>query len=265
MERSDEFFGRSVTATRAGAFDLSITDYVAGAALDWHGHAGPYLTYVARGGYCEMLRSARTRECANGHLVPHAADEVHANEFRAATRCINIRPDAAWLARWNMTFDVHEPVVCRQAASIMTRIRMELRRDDALSPMVIEASILELIAAFMRGEGRSDAPLWLRHVRSRILSRFREPLTIADLAESAGTHPVHLARSFRRHFGCTIGELMRHLRVDFAKRRIRDGLALSEVAAEAGFADQSHLTRTFRAMTGLTPGEFRRCQSVPRS
>jgi len=264
MNRQAEFFGTSIAARRAGAFEISITDYSAGAALDWHGHAGPYLTYVARGGYREMLRSA-TRDCTGGHLVPHAAGEVHADEFRAATRCINIRPDVAWLAQWSMTFEACEPVTGPEVSSIMSRVRGEMRRNDALSPMVIEALMLELIAAFMRRERSSDAPRWLRDVRARVLSGFREPLTLSDLASSAGTHPVHLARAFRRHFGCTVGELVRQVRVDFAKRRISEGAVLAEVAAEAGFADQSHLTRTFRSLTGTTPGEFRRATRVPRS
>jgi AraC-like DNA-binding protein len=42
-----------------------------------------------------------------------------------------------------------------------------------------------------------------------------------------------------------------------ARRLIESGADLAQAAADAGFADQSHLTRVFRAMVGVTPGEFR--------
>ncbi len=55
MHRTAEFFGRSISTHRIGAFAISITDYLAGTTIAWHDHTGPYLTYVARGGYRERL------------------------------------------------------------------------------------------------------------------------------------------------------------------------------------------------------------------
>jgi AraC family transcriptional regulator len=119
--------------------------------------------------------------------------------------------------------------------------------------------MLELFAE--TGRHREEAPrlpAWLRGVRETIASRFTERLTIAALAMEAGVHPTHMARAFRQHYGCTVGELQRELRVAYARERITAGDALSAVAADAGFADQSHFTRTFRAVTGVTPAAFRR-------
>jgi AraC family transcriptional regulator len=64
---------------------------------------------------------------------------------------------------------------------------------------------------------------------------------------------------FRRQNGCTVGEYVRRLRVDFALRQLSETEnPLSEIAAAAGFADHSHLTRTFKAYLGLTPSEYRK-------
>ncbi len=180
-----------------------------------------------------------------------------------ATRCINIQPDPAWLVRCRVSFDDCRAVESGVSSSIMSRLVLELRRNDTLSLMVIEALLLELLAAFMRAQHPLPAPTWLQNIHDEILSSFREPLTLSDFASAANVHPVHVARSFRRHFGSTVGEFIRERRVEFAKNRIRAGCALSEVALEAGFADHSHLTRTFRSLTGVTPSEFRRSQSVP--
>jgi AraC family transcriptional regulator len=88
---------------------------------------------------------------------------------------------------------------------------------------------------------------------------FTRHVTLDQLANTCGVHPVHLARSFRHHYGCTIGEYIRELRVDFVCRRMRlSNAPLAEIALAAGFADQSHLTRLFKDRMGLTPSEYRR-------
>ena len=60
-------------------------------------------------------------------------------------------------------------------------------------------------------------------------------------------HPVHLAQTFRKFYRCTIGDYVRSLRIEFACRQLAaTKMPLSEIALLAGFADQSHFTRTFR-------------------
>jgi AraC family transcriptional regulator len=80
---------------------------------------------------------------------------------------------------------------------------------------------------------------------------------IATLADDIGVHPVHLARVFRAHYGMSIGTYLRGLRLDWAACQLPTNTPLSEIAAGAGFVDQSHFTRAFRIHTGLTPGQYR--------
>jgi AraC-like DNA-binding protein len=71
-------------------------------------------------------------------------------------------------------------------------------------------------------------------------------------------HHVHLAREFRRHFGCTIGQFMRQRRVEFGSHRLTASTdSLAEIAFDAGFADQSHFANVFRGLVGMSPGAFR--------
>jgi AraC family transcriptional regulator len=81
---------------------------------------------------------------------------------------------------------------------------------------------------------------------------------VAVLAREAGVHRVHLARTFRDHFGVPITEYARQLRLQAAGRLLADDLPLAGVAARAGFADQSHLTRVMHEAWGITPGALRR-------
>ena len=90
------------------------------------------------------------------------------------------------------------------------------------------------------------------------VSSFNIALWAGTLIALAGVHPVHLARTFRREYGVTVGEYARALRLDWAQALLSDpDLSLAEVAAGAGFADQSHFTRAFRAYAGVTPGRYR--------
>jgi AraC-like DNA-binding protein len=99
----------------------------------------------------------------------------------------------------------------------------------------------------------------LRQVRELLEARFTESLRLAEIADAVGRHPVYLATSFRRAYGETIGDCVRRLRVERARRELEQSDApIADVALTAGFANQSHLTRTFRKVTGMTPAAYRR-------
>jgi AraC family transcriptional regulator len=83
------------------------------------------------------------------------------------------------------------------------------------------------------------------------------PASVTALAREAGVHPVHLARTFRRRHGMTMGTFALDRRLDRARRLLASPMALVDIAAELGFADQSHFTRMFRRRAGVTPGKAR--------
>ncbi len=111
------------------------------------------------------------------------------------------------------------------------------------------------------GNPRTDRAA-TRHVRDLAARIEEEPaagLSVRDVAEDIGMHPVSLARAFRRCHGCSILDFIRRTRIMRACRLLdEDILPLSAIAAEMGFADQAHFTRAFRAETGLPPGAFRK-------
>ena len=98
----------------------------------------------------------------------------------------------------------------------------------------------------------------LQRAREYIHAHFSENLTLAQVARAAGVHPVYLGQIFRQEFGETLGEYLNRIRVRSAAGMLANsGLPLSAVAADLGFYDQSHFTRVFRQLTGVTPGMFR--------
>ena len=95
----------------------------------------------------------------------------------------------------------------------------------------------------------------LAHLRRH----FRAPRPIAELAAQLGVHRSHLTRQFTRELGCSPqGYLARRRCAWLAEELVRDGGSLAELALEAGFADQSHATRTFKRVFGGSPQRWRR-------
>ena len=91
-----------------------------------------------------------------------------------------------------------------------------------------------------------------------VKSQFCDRLTLEELAREAGVHPVHLSRVFRKCEGEGIGEYVHRLRIRAAcEQMFAPQKSLAEIGLETGFADQSHFTRAFRRITGMSPGAFR--------
>ncbi|MDB5818804.1 MAG: transcriptional regulator, AraC family, partial [Rhizobacter sp.] len=83
-----------------------------------------------------------------------------------------------------------------------------------------------------------------------------EPLSIANLAFEADVSETQVIRSFSAAEGLPPHAYLVALRVERAKHLIRGGLSLTDVADQAGFSDQSHMSRQFKRLTSLTPGQF---------
>jgi AraC-like DNA-binding protein len=97
----------------------------------------------------------------------------------------------------------------------------------------------------------------LTAVRELLEERVAENVGLDALASVAGLSRFHLIRAFQRRYGVTPFAYLRHRRIEKARAVLRTGGSLADAAAGAGFADKSHLGRTFRAVMGATPGEYR--------
>jgi AraC family transcriptional regulator len=250
--------------TLASGLRLMQKRYGAGLRMARHAHDGWRFCLALAGSYTDSWRRGhRTR--APWQLSLHPAGEVHTSVFHETTRCFHIEFGDEWQSRLlgeaGIAPEPHE-FLDGQVPLIARRVYDEFRRLDACSPLVIEGLACELIGVSARGQRRDGSraahvPTWIEEARDLLHDRFNEPLRLRDVAADVGVHPIHLARHFRRHLGCGVGEYLRRLRVDFACRQLSAGAALSDIAFEAGFVDQSHLTRVFKRIVGCTPGEYR--------
>ena len=135
--------------------------------------------------------------------------------------------------------------------------------------LVLESMALELLGAAGRRSERIDAaPRWIRRAYETLMDGDPSAkLGVGAIAAAVGVHPVHLARAFRRTWGCSPGELLRWRRVDRAADLLRaGGLSAAAIAIDVGFARlqvSSHMNRAFKAEFGQTPGAYRRARVAP--
>jgi AraC-like DNA-binding protein len=85
---------------------------------------------------------------------------------------------------------------------------------------------------------------------------FVENVSLDFLARLANLSPFHFSRVFCEQFGMPPHAFQTQLRVLRAKALLRQGWTISRVASETGFADQSHLTRHFKRLMVVTPGQY---------
>jgi AraC-like DNA-binding protein len=141
-------------------------------------------------------------------------------------------------------------------------IERELQRNDSASSLALEGLALEaLFAAFCDRVSDERRDTWLSRVVSALHEGADSRTSMDELATLAGVHPVHVARGFRKRFGCTVAGYVRVIRVRRACETLAGtDLPLSTIAQSAGFSDQSHFTRVFRSTMGMSPGAFRRAK-----
>lgn len=197
---------------------------------------------------------------SSGDLMYFPPDEPHREEMRGCKGVlIEVVPElveqsVGWnsLPRYSMGLGPPGFVLA-------SRMLAELRYADQYSPAVIQALAVELLVALCRTrKSRESTPPWVKRVTEYLTTPGMRP-SLRDLAKEVGVHPVSVARAFRRHYGCTIGEFVRINRIQAACEMLRHSrLTIGEIAHETGFADQSHFTRCFRKVMGVSPGEYKR-------
>lgn len=104
----------------------------------------------------------------------------------------------------------------------------------------------------------------VRAARALLHDDFARPLSLATLADAAQLAPARLARAFRLAVGLPPHAYLELVRVEQAKLRLRRGDPIADVAFATGFSDQSHLTRHFRRVVGVTPGVYARACAAAR-
>ncbi|WP_454715729.1 helix-turn-helix transcriptional regulator [Caulobacter segnis] len=229
--------------------------------VDEHSHDDAHFVLATHGRY---ITTAAGPETEGPVLVYNPPDVVHRDRFvdgGGYFLAVSFAP-----ADWRALADAGRGAAidalrltgppARRAALRLTRSLLA-RDTETLS---LEGLSLELASqAIMPTSDGDKRPSWLDRAETYLADTFDQPINVADLAQIAGVHPVHLARGYRRWLGAAPGDRLRTRRLERAADLLMRGRdPIGEIALASGFCDQSHLNRQFVKAYGVTPGEFAR-------
>jgi AraC family transcriptional regulator len=252
------------------AFLVTDAWFPPGAVLPRHTHDRAIFATMLEGRFDSVIAHRRI-ECTPASVWVEPNGEPHANFIsREGARVVVLQPNPAHAA----LFEPFEPFLAVPkglhhggVAADARRIAAEIAFPDTLTALGVESIALGMLVMAARVsavDGTRRPPQWLLQAQELLHARFREPLTIGEIATNVGVHPAHLAHRFREHFRTTIGVYVRRLRAEWAAERLReDDASIAEIALSAGYSDQSHLTRECRRYLGVTPAAYRAASKSP--
>ncbi|MFD7459090.1 MULTISPECIES: AraC family transcriptional regulator [unclassified Streptomyces] len=196
--------------------------------------------------------------------VPHNGSPATADGFRKRVLYLDLsRLDESLIGPAVDTPDLADPVLRHRVGRLHTALR---HRGDELEAESRLALICERLRGHLRPRSPVARPAVCRGVahelRDLLDARLVPGLALEEAARLLHAHPAHLVRSFTGAFGIAPHQYLMARRVDRARRLLLDGLRPAEVAGEAGFYDQAHLTRHFKRVVGATPGRYARGRAL---
>jgi AraC family transcriptional regulator len=266
IQPTGQLFGRTLRNIKLPGFELSEGLYNSNVKTPHHSHDWALLCLVIKGNYLER-HGAKQFTRSFSTVFFHPAEESHVSDFRDTTVGIfQIEIEPRRLQTMDcMTRSFRQPMNFKGGTEVMLarKIYREFKWMDEVSPIAIEGLILEFLAAAARliiaEKNRSKTPKWLRDAKDFLHDNFTESYSLDNIAAEVGIHPKYLATEFRRHFRLTIGEYLRHLRIEYTCRQMATSNAsLVDIALSAGFSSQSHFNRTFKEIMGFTPVQYKK-------
>ena len=163
---------------------------------------------------------------------------------------------------------IEDPTLVRALRRLFRRLeRWSVRAASAADTLACEEALVDACVHLMARHGSAptstNVPAEdMRRVRDRLADDSRAAPSLTELATMAGLSKYQVLRRFERVFGLPPHSWLLRRRAERARALIRDGSSLASAAAASGFADQSHMTRTFTRQYGFTPGAWQKAVSL---
>ncbi len=224
--------------------------------IDAHRHDWPNLTIYLTGAFTEHFEDGELRITGPSAIV-HPAGGEHANHIAAeGLETFGVMFDPAWLTNAGFDAKCDRPRywLGGNAAAAARQLASEWMRPGSTEGQ-LAASTRRFFEVAMSSSVQRN-PAWLRAVSNDLEAR--DPDDTRAIAHRLRLNPAWLARAYRASTGEGMQETVRRKRIERAIPLLRSPtLQLAEVAQQAGFCDQAHMNRCFRAVLGCTPGVMR--------
>ena len=261
---ASQFYGKVVGRHQSSGLLLTEVRHSAGRRLPLHSHESAYFCLLLDGAYWEYYGS-RTFTYKPMTIMFHPPELTHQDEVGdKGGHFFSIEMDSRWMDRLKEFSKIPKDIIETGSSDLLwlgMRLYREFQEPGVCAALAIEGLVTSMLADMASCDGikrEKCRPLWLRRAVDLIEAQFSQKLTLTRIAAEVGVHPFHLSKVFRQFHHQTVGDYVKGLRVRFACARLSDQeREISDISLEAGFADQSHFTRVFKHITGLTPGAYR--------
>lgn len=165
---------------------------------------------------------------------------------------------------WPPMLGIQDPVLGDCMARLATATTGHDTALDVHTDEVARRLILRLAQRAGRGtpDWHDDASLFERRTLLNLVSHVDQHLrcapSLSDMALLAGMSPSHFARKFRHSTGLSLGRFINHRRVLQSLETLKGDSSPASIALDLGFSSQSHFTRIFSGLTGMTPANYQR-------
>ncbi|PZN99301.1 MAG: hypothetical protein DCF29_19100 [Alphaproteobacteria bacterium] len=253
-----QFMGTLNRSVSAGGFEVDLrVATLPPEDVEEHSHDVAHFILPLADGYRSLARDPLTARTvfAAGSAIYNPAGVVHRDCFDVAGGLfLSVSAPA------DMPSSLDHPALLRGPAETAMRrlVGLSLNAQECDRLLVEDVSLTLAGAVADRYDPSRRTPDWLTMAVEMIADfSTTQGLEIRHIAAAGDVHPVYLARAWRHHFGNSPGTAIRYRRADRAVVQLARGLSLADVAANAGYADQSHMTREYVHIFGMTPGSFR--------
>ena len=170
--------------------------------------------------------------------------------------------------RGSSTPSFRAPILCDpklHVALVQLHKRLERPSSSLESETALSVNLRRLLpsdAAAPAGSNSGAERRQVRLAREYLDACYERNTSLSALAVLAGLSRFQLLRSFKKEVGLPPAQYQTHVRVREAKRLLLTGCSLAETAVQVGFVDQSHFTRSFKRLTGVTPGVYASRNSI---
>ncbi|GHO90577.1 AraC family transcriptional regulator [Reticulibacter mediterranei] len=159
---------------------------------------------------------------------------------------------------------IHDPLLLQLGLALRAEIKNSSARFSAVYVQELAhafaAHLLRRYAGWESQDFSHDRHLSsvsMRQVTDYIYDHLSDKLSLSALSGLVGMSPYYFARQFKQTTGKSPHQYILSLRIEQAKQQILRGASLAQITERLGFADQSHLSRAFKRVTGLSPLAFR--------
>jgi AraC family transcriptional regulator len=221
-----------------------------------HYHENTHVSLVIHGG-CREKKKVDYERLPGMLTFYHAGEPHQIMQVGSYSRHINLEIEQNFLKRYQLDDDRVEEALKNNPDGkfVLLKMQHELLTRDAATEVSIRMLLLDFIHS--AEQRKRPVPNWINRIRELVEDNWNEQLGLESLSAAAGVHPVTVCKYFHRHFGCTLGQYLRKLKVERALALISHGdRSLSEIAHYCGFADQSHFIRSCKQLTGFLPGKL---------